>query len=165
LLIISLPKCFWRSTINWQADAAQRLLEGFAGFRKFHWKHHPHSGLKPSEVWALIVIQKEINKGAPGIRISDIGHVLQVAAPTATQLINGLENAGYVIRKRDEQDRRVVHINLTPAGQREMTRAQKHLHMVFENIALYLGEEDSAKLADLLARVSDYYTSINANDS
>ena len=146
---------------DWQVEAAQRLLEGFSGFKRLHWNHSPIAGLKPSEVWALITIKKKTETGAPGIRISDIGKMLRVATPTATQLINSLETAGYVERTRDEKDRRVVHINLTSAGEKVIKTARKKLHGVFENLAVYLGEEDSLKLAELMTRVYEYFTTVD----
>jgi len=150
---------------EWQVDSAQRLIDGFSGFRKFHWNHSPIPGLKPSEVWALIVIKKEIESGEPGIRISDIGKTLRIATPTATQLVNGLEKAGYVKRNRDERDRRVVHISLTSVGQREIKKAKKRLHSVFEGLADHLGKSDSEKLTELFASVFEYFSSIDSADS
>lgn len=41
----------------------------------------------------------------------------RVTAPTMTSMINGLAEQGYVVRIPDEEDRRRVHVELTPRGE------------------------------------------------
>jgi len=40
----------------------------------------------------------------------------RVTAPTMTAMINGLVDHGYVVRIPDEEDRRRVHVEITPQG-------------------------------------------------
>lgn len=41
----------------------------------------------------------------------------RVTAPTMSALVTGLEEQGFVTRVPDEQDRRRVHVDITPAGE------------------------------------------------
>lgn len=46
----------------------------------------------------------------------DLGRECDMLASTATGVIDRLEQHGYVRRERDDEDRRVVWVQLTPAG-------------------------------------------------
>ncbi|MBS1673424.1 MAG: MarR family transcriptional regulator [Actinobacteria bacterium] len=41
----------------------------------------------------------------------------RVTAPTMSSVVTGLEEQGYAIRIPDDQDRRRVHVEITPAGE------------------------------------------------
>ena len=41
----------------------------------------------------------------------------RVTAPTMSALVTGLEEHGYAVRIPDDQDRRRVHVEITPAGE------------------------------------------------
>lgn len=51
----------------------------------------------------------------------------QIARPSATRVVKKLEGRGLVERRTDEEDRRVVWVELTPAGRRhvEATRQRR----------------------------------------
>nr|WP_304363830.1 MarR family transcriptional regulator [Jiella sp. LLJ827] len=46
----------------------------------------------------------------------DISERLKLAPNALTPLLDRLEKAGFIARKRDQSDRRIVHISLTEAG-------------------------------------------------
>jgi MarR family transcriptional regulator for hemolysin len=48
----------------------------------------------------------------------ELALAMGIEGPTLTRHLDGLERAGLVRRARDEQDRRVVRVELTPAGER-----------------------------------------------
>ena len=48
----------------------------------------------------------------------ELGRECDMLASTMTGVVDRLEQQGYVQRERDDHDRRVVWINLTPAGER-----------------------------------------------
>lgn len=64
---------------------------------------------------------------------------LAVSRPSVTAIVEGLADRGLVDRRHSDEDRRRVSVNLTAQGQQVLARAD---------------EVVSAKLADLLARVS-----------
>ena len=55
--------------------------------------------------------------------MSDLGKGMYLKPSTITGLIDALEQRGYVVRARDQEDRRVVKIQLTPKGRRLAERA------------------------------------------
>ena len=48
--------------------------------------------------------------------ISTLAERERVTAPSMTSIVNGLEEQGYVARTPDEDDRRRVQVDITPAG-------------------------------------------------
>ena len=68
-------------------------------------------GLTPAEVYLLQILRK---KG--GCSVTALAPMLGVTPGTVTNLTDRLNNKGYVVRERGEEDRRVVHILPTEAG-------------------------------------------------
>ncbi|ABO49785.1 transcriptional regulator, MarR family [Desulforamulus reducens MI-1] len=50
----------------------------------------------------------------PGITLGDLSIRLGLAKSTVSGIVDRLEKQGKVVRKRNDQDRRVVHIDLAP---------------------------------------------------
>ena len=57
------------------------------------------------------------------LSLGDLGKGMYLQPSTITGLIDALEQRGYVARVRDQEDRRVVKIQLTPKGQRLAKKA------------------------------------------
>ena len=59
-------------------------------------------------------------KGTPKGRRPTIGEVaerLQIQNHSVVELVDRLEKRRYIERQRDDDDRRVVHLSLTPTGE------------------------------------------------
>lgn len=148
-----------------RSPAAQKLMDAFSGFRRLHWHHSPVEGLRPSEFWVLVAVKRASEREEPGIRVSDLAQRLNVATPTATQLVKRLEAAEFVARERTAVDRRIVYVVLTKKGRSIMKTVRKELMASFDGLVDYLGEESSIRLADLLASVSEYFRSKHRHDA
>jgi DNA-binding MarR family transcriptional regulator len=83
----------------------------------------------------------------------DLGRECDMLASTATGVIDRLEQQGFVRRERDDSDRRVVWINLTPEG-REIQSNLGGFYSEFERSFAVLGVKDLEQLADILGRVA-----------
>lgn len=68
-------------------------------------------GLSPAEVYLLQILQKR-----GGCSVTALAPMLGVTPGTVTNLTDRLNNKGYVVRERGEEDRRVVQIIPTDAG-------------------------------------------------
>ena len=75
--------------------------------------------LTPTQSAALVSIEKH----GP-ITIGDLATREQVSAPTATNVVSKLEAGGLVRRLRDDADRRVCRVELTPEGDHELQSAR-----------------------------------------
>jgi DNA-binding MarR family transcriptional regulator len=58
--------------------------------------------------------------------VTELADAEQVAAPTMTRLLQGLERDGYVRRRRSEADGRVVHVSATTKGRRALEAGRRN---------------------------------------
>lgn len=142
------------------------LFKVFAKLRKV--KVHPHVhdeyGITHTEMMVLFCIREALenqeNKDK-GIKISQISKIMKVASPTVTQQITNLEKNGFVERKMDTNDRRVVRIEFTEKGEAVMKKAKDNVYNFLKGLVDYLGEDKSVELTELLMKVADYINKEN----
>lgn len=110
-----------------------------------------NNSLTMTEIHTLMAIK-------PGEQnMSQIAKELGVTISTLTTAINKLEAKGFVRRKRDESDRRVVHICLTARG-RSMAGAHERFHRNMTKAALEgLDPEETKILTATLQRLTDFF--------
>jgi DNA-binding MarR family transcriptional regulator len=136
---------------------ARKLLDVLVRFRRHGWQQSSLGGLTRGEVGTLFHIWKAGEEDEAGAKVSDISTLMNVAPPSVTQQLNALEKQGYVERKMDKEDRRVVRVSLTSKGQIILKQASDDFLSSITGLVNYLGEQDSLVLTDLLVRVSDYF--------
>jgi DNA-binding MarR family transcriptional regulator len=117
--------------------------------RAIAWALEPFS-VTTAQYELLQVIERH---GKSGAGCSELGKHLAAPGPDVTRMLDRLDNAGLVARKRDPNDRRVVHTALTVNGE-ELLRAagpavQKAERTVFDGLA----DSERAQLARLLQGV------------
>ncbi|MCZ7456599.1 MarR family winged helix-turn-helix transcriptional regulator [Streptomyces sp. WMMC940] len=78
---------------------------------------------------------------------------LSVDPSVMVAILNDLESAGLVERRRDPSDRRRHIVAITEAGRRQLVRAQEAVAEVEQGLFADLTPEEVASLRDLLARV------------
>ena len=87
-------------------------------------------------------------------RLGSIGEVLALGAPAVTGLINRMETAGLVMKRRDSTDKRGALVDLTEAGRRAAERADQVLRSFNAELDEKLGESDAAIVYDALTRLA-----------
>lgn len=70
-----------------------------------------------------------------------------------TNIIDGLENEGYIVRDRDNQDRRVVNIKITTDGLRHMQEKVYNENPIITNMMSCLNEKETEQLLDYIKRL------------
>lgn len=81
--------------------------------RALSWALQP-SGVTTAQFELLQVIERH---GKSGAGCSEMGKHLAAPGPDVTRMLDRLDSAGLVARKRDEKDRRVMHTTLTEKGE------------------------------------------------
>jgi len=147
------------------SPASQKLIDAFMRFRKLHQHHRPVGGLRQSEFWVLMTLKKTHEGTRQGVRVSELARNLDVATPTATQMVIRLEELGYVERRRSTKDRRMVHVVLTERGIEFIESVHQNFASRFDAVVEFLGEKDSNLLADLLGRVTGFLSASAQNQS
>ncbi|MDQ2809365.1 MAG: MarR family transcriptional regulator [Chloroflexota bacterium] len=140
----------------------RRLLEAFTQFRRTNARPGTVAGVTHSELMVLACIKEAMGSNENGIRVSEISSLLRVAMPTITQQLNSLTTGGYVEKRSDPDDGRVVRIILTPRGESVMQAARDVLVGALAGLVDYLGEEKTNMLIELMGEVSTYFQDVRA---
>jgi DNA-binding MarR family transcriptional regulator len=77
--------------------------------------------------------------------------MLSIDANNLVLLLNSLEAAGHVRRRRDPADRRRHLVELTPAGRRALERAERAQESIEEEVLAALDAQARATLHELLS--------------
>lgn len=93
------------------------------------------------------------------MRSGDLAQRCAMTAPALTELVDSLAREGFVRRLEDPADRRVVLVNLTAQGRREL---DKHSEVMKRGVAGLLARLPADKRARLRVALSDLNDSIEA---
>ncbi len=84
-----------------------------------------------SQLFVLAIIEEHRNIG-----IKEISNMLGISSSAATQLVDGLAENGYAVRKADSKDRRALQLELSIKGRRHITglknKRMKMVAMLFD---------------------------------
>ena len=104
------------------------ILSGFHAIRHKMKAKAVHSGLKnriTHSQWFVLGIIEHCKK----TNIKDVSEALGMSSSAATQLVEGLVQSGYVVRRADPKDRRAVELALSLKGKKRIaTMREKRLH-------------------------------------
>ena len=107
------------------------------------------AGIAGAQVWALSVVREQ-----PGIGVSGLARAMDIHQSTASNLVKPLLEQGLVVADRGD-DKRAVHLRITPAGTRVLRKAPMPLTGVLPRALAQLDTRTLARLErDLDAVVS-----------
>jgi len=98
-----------------------------------------------------IVLRALINNGP--FQVSEVANQLNVTLSAATGLVDRLVKAKLVTRERDQEDRRVVWVKITPEGESAVKAAEERRRAAFRAMVKNLTEQELAQLCDMLDRM------------
>ncbi len=109
-----------------------------------------HEGLTPSQYNVLRIL-----RGAHPERVpcSYIGERLLDRTPDVTRLLNRLQRAGLVERRRAEHDGRVVEVGLTEVGQERLRALDAPVGRFTAEVMSALSAEEQSQLSQLLEKL------------
>lgn len=106
-------------------------------------------GLRPVEFTLLQLIFS--NPATTQKRLCDL---LRVPAPQMTLILDRLQERGWLVRERDANDRRALHLRLTPAGTRLAEKSLAALQDSEQALEQVLTSGERLLLQELLAKVA-----------
>lgn len=83
-------------------------------------------------------------EAASGIGQRELASLMRIEPPTVLRHLDRLEGAGLVARRRDDRDRRVIRVTMTPAGRRR-----------FQQLAVVMSAADDELRSQLTPRELD----------
>jgi DNA-binding MarR family transcriptional regulator len=99
-----------------------------------------------------------IGTGEPK-NMSSIAKTLSVTVGTLTIAMNNLVKKGYVIRKRSEEDRRVVFISLSEKGRQAFIAHKKFHENLIQSTIEGLSEEEIQVLVKAFSNMNKFFKS------
>lgn len=92
-----------------------------------------------------------LNQHGPAL-MSELADFMDIPLSTATSLVNRLVEKKQVVRQRSEEDRRIVRVHLTPAGQR-LSQRMLEVHLEASKLLMEkLGRDEQQTLIALLRK-------------
>jgi DNA-binding MarR family transcriptional regulator len=89
--------------------------------------------------------------GEPTMR--DVAGYLRIAAPSATAIAEALVKHGYLARKVDAKDRRVVRLALTGKGAQLLAKAARAKHQALRGLIASLSASDRKAFIRILSKI------------
>ncbi|HIY62825.1 MAG TPA: MarR family winged helix-turn-helix transcriptional regulator [Candidatus Mediterraneibacter stercoripullorum] len=89
--------------------------------------------------------------------MSAVAKKLGITAGSLTTAVNSLVNKKYVVRRRSDDDRRVVFIGLTPKGVRAYDHHKDYHRQMTEAVISNLNEEEIPVLLKTLNGLSEFF--------
>ena len=93
--------------------------------------------------------------------MSVVAKKLGITAGSLTTSVNSLVNKKYVIRQRNEEDRRVVFLKLTEKGKRAYEHHREYHRQMTEAVINRLDESEIPVLIKTLTGLSDFFKGYN----
>lgn len=84
-----------------------------------------------------------------------LAEMLMLDANNCVLLLNELDDAGYIERRRDPEDRRRHIVEITPAGVEALSEGERRLEDLEHEVLGKLSEAERGRLHDLLAKALD----------
>lgn len=106
-------------------------------------------GLRPRHLVTLTVLRQH----APATQQA-LAQQLAIDRTNLVGLLNELESAGLLARRRSEADRRRHIVELTPAGERTLDRAERAIEAAEAELLQGLSEQERGTLYELLQRAT-----------
>lgn len=96
--------------------------------------------------------------------MSAIARELSVTVGTLTIAMNSLVKKGYVVRRRGDEDRRVVYISLSEKGRRAYERHAKFHREMIDSVAKALTPQEMDAFIKALSKLNSWFRSWQKNE-
>jgi DNA-binding MarR family transcriptional regulator len=106
--------------------------------------------LSPHQARALRVVTAR-----DGVRLSELAEALRIAPRSATEVADGLQERGLVVRAADPADRRAVVLTPTESGRRVQREVEAARAADSAEVFARLSAEDRAALERILRTLTD----------
>jgi DNA-binding MarR family transcriptional regulator len=93
--------------------------------------------ITPSQ-WGLLMLVEQRGKST----VKDVAKTLNITSSAATQLVDGLTESGYLLRKTSADDRRTVTLTLSKKSQSQVSRMKKDVLQKFLKIFAVLTDKE-----------------------
>lgn len=126
-------------------DIEQRLRQIAGIVRRRGRRLLEQYGITPPQFDALLILH-----GDGELTIGDLSNRLYLAYSTTTDLVDRLEAAGFVVRQRSHDDRRVVRVQILESGANMIERVLDARRAYLDQVLVSVSTEDKRGILQVL---------------
>jgi DNA-binding MarR family transcriptional regulator len=138
-----------------QADPATELSDALADFFRAARRARGRASRQPADGVSLAQFNVLDPLLEGPLTVGQVAEAAGVAPPTATRMLDGLVDRGFVGRAADRTDRRAVIVSLTAAGRRAATAKAREYDRLRKQVGAVLDAQEQRQAADLLRRLAE----------
>ena len=128
-----------------------KSLDLFRRMHDFFPRNNCLTGMEGVILMRLFFLLKENSEAT----VSDLISLMQTTKPALSQLLNALEEKGYLKRSISNYDRRSVALTITDEGNAVLEGHIKKTNSFLEEVINEFGTENTKKLIDLFNKLSE----------
>jgi DNA-binding MarR family transcriptional regulator len=104
--------------------------------------------MNPMQVHAMMIITEH-----PNVTMKEFAKHLHISSPSATSFVDRLVKMKFVARVPDADNRKLVHLNILPAGRVSLESAMKEHSAVMHDLFSLLSGDDQRELERVLSNL------------
>jgi homoprotocatechuate degradation regulator HpaR len=111
--------------------------------------------------WRIVRVLLEV----PALEPRQIGELCAISSPSMAGVLERMEQAGYVSRRRVEHDQRRVLVSLTPKSRELAAQMAPQIDATYRRIEKHLGPDLSARLHETLDQVLEQLPAVESESN
>lgn len=141
-----------------EKDIQDQLMDVLMNLRQSNF-NSKYSKSMVGEGQILLYLTLE-NGLTPGV----LSEITELGTGRIANILKTMEEKGYIIRKKDEKDKRKVYAYVTEKGKQWHNENKTKLDEEIKNVLNYIGQKDSIELIRILKKIVDYNTLKNQKE-
>lgn len=85
--------------------------------------------------------------------VSEICEVMSLTKGTVSGILNRMDKQGYIIKKKDEEDKRNTYISFTEEGKKTAREVMKHFNGAYEKVFINIEEKQLDEFKKILEEI------------
>ncbi len=134
-------------------DTVKRIVRNFQLLERDQVKQ---LGFTMSQTYCLIEI---LENGS--LTMQDLSGRMNLSTSTMTRVVDKLVRDKYIVRKRSEQDRRIVEVELSEKGLEAAQEVQRRINAYYEDITRNLPKDKVDEVLESVSLLMDAFESAN----
>lgn len=131
-------------------ELCQELINAIININQASMKNNMSRPLVGEGQILICLIEK--NGLTPGL-LSDL---TDLGSGRIANILKSMEEKGYIIRKKDDNDKRKVFVYITEEGKKWHQENKKRVEEEINNVLNYIGENDTKELLRILNKIAEY---------
>jgi len=139
-----------------QANISHLINLFFLTNRAFH-KHMEEAKVITSFSFIQFITMNFVREEGP-VSMKDIAIIFSFTPSSATSLVHGLVQLGYLERIEDNKDRRVIRLRTTALGRKKLSESENKAKKELKSVFLKLNDGDRNDMIRVLEKLSSILT-------